>query len=497
MTTNPLDRLRTWQRFHIRLTALYGGTVLLTLLLMAAAFYWLVVSAELQALQRRLLTTAISLAHSINADELALLTSSDAQSASLSTQLKQRFKQVAAADSDVESIYILRPTSEPTKLQFFVDYVKHGEAGKQGDAYAASDLPVLLKGFVTASVEDEPYKDDFGFTLSGYAPLITSEGKSIGVLGLDVTADRISVMKRRSLWITSSLFAIAAMLVGIASWFVARNVREPLSRLINATATIARGDLNTRLKLQRNDEFGLLATHFDFMTHELQQREMIRATFGRYVSEDVARTLLEEGKTPTLGGEERIVTILFCDLRGYTTISEQLSPVQVVELLNNYLAAMNAIIDEQRGCIIEFLGDAILAVFGAPIYIHDHSERALRCALAMRERLQQLNKEWDTSEQAQRFWRPGISTLEARIGIHTGPVVAGNLGSPQRMKYAVIGDSVNIAARLETLNKELNTSILLSDEVRARVPQDLQLAMQMHGEHKVKGRQQLVKVFAI
>ena len=497
VTINPLDQLRAWQRFHIRLTALYGGTVLLTLVLMAYAFYWLGVSAELQALQRRLLATATSLAHSINADELSALPVDDIRSARLQAELLLRFKQVATEDPDVESIYILTPTAEPTKLRFFVDYVKQGEAGKPGDAYEASELPILLKGFVTAAVENEPYKDDFGLTLSGYAPLLTTAGKSIGVLGLDVAADRITFIKQRAFAISASLFAVAVLLVGIASLLVARNVRDPLTRLINATAAIARGDLTIRLKLQRNDEFGLLATHFDYMTTELQQREMIRATFGRYVSEDVARTLLSGGNAPTLGGEERIVTILFCDLRGYTTISEQLSPGQVVELLNLYFSAMNAIVDEHRGCIIEFLGDAILAVFGAPIYVQDHSERALRCALMMRERLSQLNAEWDDSPQAQRWWKRGVSKLEARMGIHTGPVVAGNLGSPERMKYAVIGDSVNIAARLEELNKELNTSILISDEVRARVPQDLQIAMRPHGEHKVKGRLQVVNVYAI
>lgn len=495
--TNPLDQLRTWQRFHIRLIALYGGTVLLTLLLMAYAFYWLGVNAELQALQRRLLATATSLSHSINADELSTLSADATQATSLHTELVQRFKQVASQDPDIESIYILRPTSEPTKLRFFVDYVKHGQAGKPGEAYDASELPILLKGFVSASVEEQPYKDVFGLTLSGYAPLLTTQGKSIGVLGLDVAADRITFIKQRAFAVTATLFAIAAALVGIVSVLVGRNVRDPLTRLINATATIARGDLTTRLKLQRNDEFGLLATHFDYMTIELQQREMIRATFGRYVSEDVARTLLADGNTPTLGGEERIVSILFCDLRGYTTISEQLTPGQVVELLNRYFAAMNAIVDEHRGCIIEFLGDGILAVFGAPIYVHDHSERALRCALTMRERLVQLNAEWDNSAEAQRWWKRGVSKLEARIGIHTGPVVAGNLGSPERMKYAVIGDSVNIAARLEELNNELHTSILISEEVRARVPQDLQGATHAHGEHKVKGRQQVVKVYAI
>lgn len=494
---NPVDKLRSWQRFHIRLTALYGGAVFLTLILMALAFYWLSVASEVQALQQRLLAMATSLAHSIEAEKIEDQPADATEMSPFQRELLERFTEVARRDPDVESIYILRPTNEPTKLRFFVDYVKKGEAGKPGELYQASDVPVLLKGFNEPVVENEPYRDEFGLTISGYAPLLSADGRSVGVLGIDVSAGRLYLLKRNVLWLTLSLFGIAATLVGIASILVARNVREPLTRLINATAAIAQGNLHTRLSLQRKDEFGVLGRHFDQMANELQQRELIRDTFGRYVSQDVAKTLLATGLTPVLGGEERIVSVLFCDLHGYSTISERLSPVQVVELLNRYLGAMNIIIDEHRGCVIEFLGDAILAVFGAPSYFPDHAEQAVECALAMRERLRLLNDEWNQSAEVLSWWRPGFSKLEARIGIHTGPVVAGNLGSPQRMKYSVIGDSVNVAARLEELNKELNGTILISEDVRSRLSASLAAQAEVRGDFKVKGREQTVRIFAL
>jgi adenylate cyclase len=142
-------------------------------------------------------------------------------------------------------------------------------------------------------------------------------------------------------------------------------------------------------------------------------------------------------------------------------------------------------------------GDAILAVFGAPHYLPDHSERAVRCALSMRERLVELNQEWRQSGLSQ-YWQNGAEVgLSERIGIHTGPVVAGNLGGTTRMKYAVIGDSVNVASRLESLNKELDTDILVSEQVYTHLPGDLLEQLQDKGVHRVKGRQQSVRVFGI
>jgi adenylate cyclase len=276
---------------------------------------------------------------------------------------------------------------------------------------------------------------------------------------------------------------------------VARSVREPLTRIIDATAAVARGELATRLSLTRRDEFGLMSRHFDKMAEGLQDREFIRATFGRYVSKDVARELLERRDTAARGAEEREVTILFSDLTSYSTICEHLPPVQLLDMLNHYLGAMNEVIDTHHGCVIEILGDAILAVFGAPYYRADHPQQAFRCALAMRDRLVQLNGEWQASGLSQCWTQSGVAQLKARIGVHTGRVVVGSLGGETRMKYAVIGDAVNVASRLETLNKELGTDVLISAEVYRELPADLARGMRACGKFRVKGREQEVQVY--
>ena len=469
----------------------------MVLLLLGAAVYFDGIKTEKEALQQRLLGIVTSLASSVDAAAVAQLPLEGTDLTALHQRLKERFAQVAEHDPDVETIYVLRPTAEPTKLRFVVDYVKDGDEGQPGEPYDATDVPVMLQGFSRPSVEDEPYTDEFGTTLSGYAPIITADGRSVALVGVDVTASRLAAMRadvmRNVLW----SFGAAVVLLAIISAVVARNLRTPLSRIIDASIAIARGELGTRIGMQRSDELGLMSRHIDLMAEQLQEREFIRETFGRYVSEEVAKSLLEQRADLKLGGEERVVTVLFSDIRGYSTVSEQMPAVHVVDLLNRYLGEMTEIIDRHHGCVIEFIGDAIFAAFGAPHYFSDHAEAAVRCAIEMRQRLAQLNEEWAGSGVA-RYWRQsGMDTLSARIGIHTGRVVAGNLGSATRMKYAVIGDTVNVAARLEGLNKDLNTDILLSRDVYVHLPEELSQHIVELGEHHVKGREQSVKVYSI
>lgn len=491
-----LERLRLWHRFHVRLTVIFGGAVLLTILIVGLTTYQVGVETEVDGLRARLKSIVTSLAETIPADAIAQVPASHDEMTDLHLAIMNQFQGIAQSDPDIDSIYILRPTLEPTKLRFFVDYAKREKRGTPGEPYSAKGLPVLLRGFEEIAVEEKPYVDRFGLTLSGYAPLIASNGTSIGVVGVDVLVERIQILKKRVATATLWQFGIAFTLVVLMSWLVARSIRNPLNLMIRATTAISRGELDTRLMLNRHDEFGVLAKHFDHMAQDLKEREFVRDTFGRYVSEEVARSVLAGG-VPNLGGEERVVTVLFIDIKGYTTISEGLSPVQTVDMLNRYLGAMSDVIDAHHGCVIEFLGDAILAVFGAPHYYPEHAEKALDCALAMRDRLEELNTEWRDAGLALLWQKSDIKKIEARIGVHTGPVVVGNLGGRSRIKYAVIGDSVNVASRIEGLNKVLNTTILVSDDVKCRLPAQWAERLHDHGDHAVKGRRQTVRIYSI
>ena len=233
------------------------------------------------------------------------------------------------------------------------------------------------------------------------------------------------------------------------------------------------------------------------MASGLQERERIRAIFGRYVSEEVARTVLASPEAAGLGGDVREVTVLFADLRGYSTIVEHLAPAGVIAIVNSYLDQMATLIDAHDGCVLELLGDGILAVFGAPVASEDHAAQALACAEAMHRRLAELNAGWDASGAAEAWRAHGLASLGMRIGVHTGRVVAGNIGGATRMKYAVLGDAVNVAARVEALNKELATTLLFTAATRARLPAEVAARAEPRGEHALKGRSQHVVVYTL
>jgi len=222
----------------------------------------------------------------------------------------------------------------------------------------------------------------------------------------------------------------------------------------------------------------------------------VKGVFGRYVAPDVVEDILTDVSKLELGGEVKDVTILFTDIRGYSTLSERMSPTEIIGLLNEFFGVMSKVIDEFEGTIIEFEGDAILAVFGAPQDRADHADMALKTALAMLDGVEQLNRHWDDNGTS-RFWRSvGLPSFRIRIGIHSGNVVVGNVGSETRTKYAVIGDPVNTAARVEGLNKKVQTVLLCTGgTVDALV--DFRPELVDMGTHDVKGRAEPVQVFTV
>ena len=495
--STPLNELRLWQRYHIHLTLLYGLAILLAMFFLGQKVYDLRVSSELSSLQKRLVVLVTALADSVDVQAMEETPLENSELGLAHQGMRKKFAKVMAEDELLQSIYVFRQTEEPTQLRFFVDMVRDGEEAIPGEPYDASSLLTLLKGFSQPVVEDQPQSDSFGTSLSGYAPIRNAQGRTVGMLGVDVDAKDIDLAKQDVLISTMTVFGVALAALALLSLVVAQNIRKPLNQIIDAAAAISEGKFATRIELDRKDEFGIMGRQIDQMATQLQQREFIRQTFGRYVSEVVAESLLKESSDTVLGGEERVVSILFSDLKGYTTLSEQLPPAQLVKMLNDYFGAMTAIIDAHGGCVIEFLGDGILAVFGAPQSMDNHAEQAVRCALAMQERLKALPEDWEGAALGEYFNQDGGQDFAMRIGIHTGPVVAGNLGCPSRMKYAVIGDSVNVAARLEAMNKTLNSDTLISGDTFNQLPVALAKNLHSEGVQKIDGRERSLPVYAV
>ncbi len=203
------------------------------------------------------------------------------------------------------------------------------------------------------------------------------------------------------------------------------------------------------------------------------RKQFIRETFGRYVTDEVVETVLESSTGLQIGGEKRKVTMIMTDLRGFTSLSERLAPERVVEMLNRYFATMVSVIKQYNGTVDDYIGDAIFIIFGAPVWQEDDAERAVACAVAMQLAMASFNEQ---NKQE------GLPELEMGIGIHTGQVVAGNIGSPERMKYDVIGSQVNLTSRIESFT--IGGQILISEVTRQEIGHILKLGMEMEVQAK-------------
>lgn len=222
---------------------------------------------------------------------------------------------------------------------------------------------------------------------------------------------------------------------------------------------------------------------FRFMVADRDKR-FLRKSFSLYLSPAMVEEMLRAEKPPALGGETRHVTILFSDVAGFTSFSERLAPAELVQLMNAYLSAMTEIVQKHKGYVDNFIGDAIIAVFGAPLADPDHARHAVICAIECRRRLAELNRDSEVFAGHR---------LKARIGLNTGEVLVGNIGSKDRLKYTVMGDAVNLASRLEGANKAYGTSILVSEETVAAAGAGFEF--REIDRVRVKGRAKAVAIF--
>jgi adenylate cyclase len=236
------------------------------------------------------------------------------------------------------------------------------------------------------------------------------------------------------------------------------------------------------------DEFGEVARALEEMSAGLAERNLVKSAFARYVSQQVADTILTKGTHPELHGERRRITVLFCDVRGFTALSEKLTPEKVVELLNAYFERMVNAIFNYHGTLDKFLGDGLMAVFGAPIEDNFQEEHALRAAMEMRNELKELNAKLKISE--------GLE-LSIGIGINSGMAIVGNIGSSRRMEYTAIGDTVNLASRLESKTKDLGADILISEYTYNSLRGAFSFEFEKMGAIGVKGRQDEVTAYKV
>ncbi len=277
------------------------------------------------------------------------------------------------------------------------------------------------------------------------------------------------------------LVALLLLVLGLVLTFILSGFfSKPLKKLTVAANHISEGDFEMRAKISSNDELGVLGDSFNAMAKSLKEKEFIRDTFGKIVTPQVRDYLL--GGNVELGGETLSVTVMFCDIRGFTTLSENMAPEKIVSLLNEYFTGLEKCISAHGGVINKYIGDAVMALFGAPIPIKDHAQEAFRASLDMRETLVQMNRD---------FVAKGFPEIRFGIGLHTGNVLAGNIGAASRMEYTVIGDAVNTASRIEGLCKTYKKDLLISESTASTITENLSFV----DEAEIRGRTEKVKLY--
>ncbi len=277
--------------------------------------------------------------------------------------------------------------------------------------------------------------------------------------------------------------AISLMGMAVSVYFIGRSLLSPIRNLSRAMSLVAAGDMTVRVPVTSNDEVGELTGQFNTMVEGLRERERIRETFGRYVDESVASTILQRGGDGVLAGETREATILFTDVSGFTTIAETLPPDHLIGALNEYLETVLAPIQAHGGVVNTFIGDGLFASFNMPLACPAHASAAIRAAIDIQRAV------------AGRCFGEAKVPFVTRIGISTGSVIGGSVGAGQRLSFTLLGDTVNLAARLEKLNKDHGTSILLSETTRAGC--GTEFVFKPLGSTAVRGRSASLAIFTI
>lgn len=289
----------------------------------------------------------------------------------------------------------------------------------------------------------------------------------------------------------SKNFAIAVALIFIAfglmsAWLAARLIIRPIHHLSSAAKRVAEGDLDARVNLQRSDDFGMLIAEFNNMVTGLKEKARVQNLFGSHVGRRAAQAIL--GSPSGLSGTNREITAMFVDVRNFTSISDSRRPEEVVELLNVFFQNMVEIVESNGGMVNKYLGDGFMALFGAidneqPSEL-SHADMAVRCAIQMDQRLKVVNE---------RISLPFDFAIG--VGIHTGEAVVGSIGSQQRLEYTAIGDTVNVASRIEGLTKRLEKTVLFSEATKAKLTCDYPFDGPF--EANVRGKEDKVIVYSM
>ena len=314
---------------------------------------------------------------------------------------------------------------------------------------------------------------------------ITYQKLNVGKVRLAISQKKILQNIRNAKIFILVLTVIIIILGILLSLGLSRYFSNPIMKLRESTKALGMGNFDHRVSINRNDELGDLGSAFNKMAEDLALKEKIKDSFGRYVTPEIVDLILANPDNQWMKGSEVEATVLFVDIRGFTTLSEDKEPESIVELLNDYFARVTDIVVKHGGHINKFVGDGAMAIFGTPVPTPQHAEAAVMAALDIQEEIARLDREKKMEDVA----------IQVGIGVNSGAMVAGNLGSQRKMEYTVIGDNVNVASRLTSRAKA--GEILISRQTYELIKNKNSLKIEKRRIASVKGRKMKIAIFNV
>jgi class 3 adenylate cyclase len=435
------------------LSSAFVGIVALTALLVGGSTFLNTSSSLREGISTRLHDVAGLAALQVDARTHRLIRSRDDERSEAYADLKRLLQRIRDDSTDVRFVYTVRKDGRG-RIVFVVDAEEDGaEASHVGDVYkdASRALHAAFEPPFRVQTEKQFTRDQWGVWLSSYAPVLADDGSLEAVLGVDISAQRIGEYEsRHALAVLASSLAICAGVVLLGVLF-SRGISRPLLQLEGRMSEIQRLNLGEQVRVQSR------VTEVIRMQHAVENMRSGLKSFRKYVPADLVAELVGLQREAVLGAEKKELTIFFSDIADFTAISELLPAERLVEELSAYFDVVTRAILENSGTVDKYIGDAVMAFWGAPRDVPDHAVMACRAALECRRRVQAISRQW---------LGRGLPSLRMRIGIHTGEAVVGNMGYEERLNYTVMGDSVNLASRLEGLGKYYGTDIIVSEATR-------------------------------
>jgi len=365
------------------------------------------------------------------------------------------------------------------------DVIAHSDRALVKSKTSYASMPIINMMMTNPNPNAQTaYKDEKGERyLGAFNRIGFSDAAVVSYVKEDIAFAMVYKIQRIVMWLTGLVMSASL----IANYFFSRSLSNPILKLTDASHQIQDGNYDFEISSVSHDEIGDLTDSFKEMAHGLAERENIKSAFGKFVNKQIAELVMNN--EIKLGGERKDVVVFFSDIRSFTSISESLAPEEVVEFLNQYMTRMVYCINKTKGVVDKYIGDAIMAVWGAPLSSGNDAFNAVNASLMMRDELLKFNRGRGNGGS------PGKPRIQIGCGIHCGPVLAGQIGSEDRMEYTVIGDTVNIASRIESLNKAFATDILISEETAERVKDKFRIVPMK--KIKVKGKSEPLQIYAV